>query len=198
MQDFNKDWQNSDWFKELHEAMKDMEFEPDVDKQIHRYNNGLKTGAINKENGFIYGIRTDEGSKKGGITSFEEKRGAFARSKEKWTKDSINAGKKGGPIGGKKRIENLKKNENFIEYQTRIGKIGAQKSAEKTSVPILAFNYITGDFVGEYKSMADADKQLNIRYQNISGCINGRQKHAKKHSFIKKDDFIKLFILFFD
>ena len=47
---------------------------------------------------------------------------------------------------------------------------------------ILCYN-MNGDFIREYKSMIDAEKDLNICYQSISDCCRGKRKSVKGFIF---------------
>ncbi|HLD91677.1 MAG TPA: hypothetical protein VI911_11820 [Patescibacteria group bacterium] len=49
---------------------------------------------------------------------------------------------------------------------------------------VFAKNIETGKTI-EFESVAYCSRVLNIRTSDIYGCISGRQKTAKKYSFIK-------------
>lgn len=43
---------------------------------------------------------------------------------------------------------------------------------------------ITGEFVGHYKSAADAVRDLNLRSTEVYRCLHGKQRHAKGYVFV--------------
>ena len=51
------------------------------------------------------------------------------------------------------------------------------KLVETNSIPILQFDK-QGNFIKEWKSAAEAGKQLNINYTHISSCVR-KDKHRK-------------------
>ena len=77
---------------------------------------------------------------------------------------------KGGKIGCKKLS---------FEQRSKGGKIGGKSPSgiEKRSIPILQFTK-SGEFMKEWPSAHEAERQLKISQSNIGKCLKGRRKSA--------------------
>ena len=84
---------------------------------------------------------------------------------------------KGGKIAMQKRT---------FEQQSKVGKLGGKKNAEsgwiaslgkKSAKPILQYTK-AGEFVKEWESAREVQRQLGINHSHISQCCNGRRKYA--------------------
>lgn len=59
----------------------------------------------------------------------------------------------------------------------------------KTAISIKAYKKDTGEFVGEYESIGEAARQLNINKANLAKCVSGNPKYKSCKGYIfKKDD----------
>jgi hypothetical protein len=118
-----------------------------------RSKGGKISGKKNVESGHLASIRTFESRSKGG------KIGGKHHSPN------------GGKIQGKKNVES-----GHLALMVIL-------AAEKRSIPILAFNYLTGELISKYKSISEAGRELNIFGTNINCCLKGKYKQAKGYTF---------------
>ena len=79
-----------------------------------------------------------------------------------------------GKIGGKILNEKL-----TFEQRSKGGKIGgkSQSKIEKQSKPILQFTK-DGEFIKEWPSMIEAERQIRIAHSSICKCCKGKSKTA--------------------
>ena len=99
-----------------------------------------------------------------------------------------NAGKIGGKIGGKINKEN--KTGLFGMNDTAKHKAvvkGGKITAAKFSVPVVAYEYNTDKFIGEFDSQLAAAKYLNVFSTNIVRVLKGKQKHTGGYTFKYKN-----------
>jgi hypothetical protein len=58
------------------------------------------------------------------------------------------------------------------------------KHVEKSSKPILCFDYKTKKFIAEFSSISEASRKLNLKsIGNISSTLNGRRNHTGGYTF---------------
>jgi hypothetical protein len=78
-----------------------------------------------------------------------------------------------------------KRDNNLSYYQTlKICKKGAQNSKKVNCIPVLAYEYNTGKFVGEFESIIAASIELNIGNRgNIGKHLKGILKQVRGYTF---------------
>lgn len=59
------------------------------------------------------------------------------------------------------------------------------------SRPVVAVDYHTSDFVGEYPSENQAAKSLSLSQGNVHMVLNNKRKYTKGYKFYYKDDYVK-------
>jgi hypothetical protein len=74
-----------------------------------------------------------------------------------------------------KQIETIKKNAT----------IRAVIMKERLRVPIAVYKKSDNSYVGDYISVTDCARELNIKSPDIFACLSGRQKSTKGYTFIK-------------
>jgi hypothetical protein len=62
-------------------------------------------------------------------------------------------------------------------------KKGAQNSAKATSIPILCFEYNTGKFISEFKSIRQASRELSMSHGNIVLILKNNIKQCNGYTF---------------
>lgn len=65
------------------------------------------------------------------------------------------------------------------------GKVMGAIMKEKLRVPIAAYRKFDNSYVGDYISVMDCARELNIKSPDIFACLSGRQKSTKGYTFIK-------------
>jgi hypothetical protein len=65
------------------------------------------------------------------------------------------------------------------------GKIQGAIMKEKLRVPIAAYNKSDNSYVGDYISVSDCARELNLKAPDIFACLSGKQKSTKGYTFKK-------------
>jgi len=65
------------------------------------------------------------------------------------------------------------------------GKIQGAIMKEKLRVPIAAYNKSDNSYVGDYISVSDCARELNLKAGAIFACLSGKQKSTKGYTFKK-------------
>jgi NUMOD1 domain len=93
---------------------------------------------------------------------------------------NINQIKLNGSKGGKACVS-----KHGTEHFKKIGKLsnGFQTTKERYSKPIIVYKYSTMEFVGEYYSVKEAARQLNINHGNIHAVLGGKGIQRKGYTF---------------
>ena len=71
-------------------------------------------------------------------------------------------------------------------YGTRNQRIAEKNTNGKRSKPVIQFTK-SGEFIKEYKSLMDVQRNLGYSQGNISGCCNGKRKSANGFFWKYKD-----------
>jgi hypothetical protein len=79
-----------------------------------------------------------------------------------------------------------KRTQKQIETSILNGKIQGAIMKEKMRVPVAAYNKSDNSYIGDYISVTDCARELNIKSSDIFACLSGRQKSTKGYKFIKK------------
>ena len=74
-----------------------------------------------------------------------------------------------------------------IEMRKLGYKKGLENSHKNNSKPVIAFNYLTNEIVGEYPSLWNACKVLNINQGAATSNIKGRKKQISGYYFEYKN-----------
>jgi hypothetical protein len=77
----------------------------------------------------------------------------------------------------------LRDNNLSYEKTIKMCKVGAINSAKKSSIPILAYEYNTNKFIGEFTSIKKASEELNMHHPNIIAVLKGKIKQCSGYTF---------------
>jgi hypothetical protein len=94
---------------------------------------------------------------------------------------------------GNKIAWSLPRSEAQLNHIKEVQKIGCVEGGkvmgaimkEKLRVPIAAYKKSDKSYVGDYISVMDSARALNIKSADIFACLSGRQKSTKGYTFIK-------------
>ena len=134
---------------------------------------------IEKYNTFRYNNKMGMNLTRGG----EGYRGKWSHDIERVKKASEKLSGSGNHFYGRKHTEETKKQLGKLAYDRCIssGQIipewGVRKMLELCSKPIVCYN-LKGDFLSNYKSCAEAARQLNLNVGDISVVARGEQVHS--------------------
>lgn len=77
-----------------------------------------------------------------------------------------------------------KRDNNLSYVQTlKICKKGAKNSAKAKSIPILCYEFNTGNFIGEFVSIRKAARELNMPHSNIIRNLSGVTGQERGYTF---------------
>ena len=94
------------------------------------------------------------------------------------------AGKIGGKIGGKINKENKTGLFGMTDTAKHKANVkGGKITAAKLSIPVLAFEYSTNKFIGEFNSQLAAAKYLDLFSTHIVRVLKGKQRHTGGYTF---------------
>jgi predicted GIY-YIG superfamily endonuclease len=91
-----------------------------------------------------------------------------------WTEktSSINGGKIGGKITGKRNVES--------------GHLASIRLKQRKSKPIFVYRKDTGELVGEFTSQRDAARQLGLCVGHLNEVLSNKRTHTGGYTFKKK------------
>ena len=67
--------------------------------------------------------------------------------------------------------------------ESAMGRKHTEETKSKLSQKIEVYSYITGEYVGSYKSHAECAKKLNINRPHISSVLNGKRNQNGGYIF---------------
>jgi hypothetical protein len=79
--------------------------------------------------------------------------------------------------------------KSICEYHKIYKKLSlSERNKQISSVPILCYDYKTGEFIKEYDSISDASRDLDLFNPNITSVCRGKYKQTGGYSFRYKDN----------
>jgi hypothetical protein len=105
--------------------------------------------------------------------------------------DYVELGRKMGFIQGKKNVESGQLKSICKEGGKAAGKLNLlnghmERMRELTNYnkkDILAYDRFTNELIGEYESLSQCGRELQLRVPKISECVNGKRKWHRNYTF---------------